>query len=65
MSLLNSFFNNTLLSNLIKIRWIAIIKWEHIQRVFIKFERNESETARRLRMHRKTFQKIFNKRATR
>ena len=54
MSLLTSFSNNTLLSNLIKIRWIAIIKWKHIQRVFIQFERNESETARRLRMHRRT-----------
>ena len=39
------------------------IRWEHIQRVFILCERNVSETARRLRMHRRTLQRILNKHA--
>ena len=39
------------------------VKWEHIQRVFIQCERNVSETARRLRMHRRTLQRILNKHA--
>jgi len=39
------------------------IRWEHIQRVFIQCERNVSETARRLRMHRRTLQRILNKHA--
>ena len=39
------------------------IKWEHIQRVFIQCKRNVSETARRLRMHRRTLQRILNKHA--
>ena len=39
------------------------IKWEHIQRVFIQCSRNISETARRLRMHRRTLQRILNKHA--
>ena len=34
------------------------IRWEHIQRVFILCKRNVSETARRLRMHRRTLQRI-------
>ena len=34
------------------------IRWEHIQRVFIQCNRNVSETARRLRMHRRTLQRI-------
>ena len=39
------------------------IRWEHIQRVFIQCKRNVSETARRLRMHRRTLQRILNKHA--
>jgi len=39
------------------------VKWEHIQRVFIQCNRNVSETARRLRMHRRTLQRILNKHA--
>jgi len=41
------------------------IRWEHIQRVFVQCERNVSETARRLRMHRRTLQRILNKHAPR
>jgi len=41
------------------------IRWEHIQRVFIQCSRNVSETARRLRMHRRTLQRILNKHAPR
>ncbi len=41
------------------------IRWEHIQRVFIQCDRNVSETARRLRMHRRTLQRILNKHAPR
>ena len=41
------------------------IRWEHIQRVFIQCKRNVSETARRLRMHRRTLQRILNKHAPR
>ena len=39
------------------------IRWEHIQRIFIQCNRNVSETARRLRMHRRTLQRILNKHA--
>jgi len=39
------------------------IRWEHIQRVFTQCNRNVSETARRLRMHRRTLQRILNKHA--
>tara|TARA_B100001123_G_C14526543_1_gene716484 strand:- start:80 stop:544 length:465 start_codon:yes stop_codon:yes gene_type:complete len=39
------------------------IRWEHIQRVFIQCNRNVSETARRLRMHRRTLQRILSKHA--
>ena len=39
------------------------IRWEHIQRVFIQCNRNVSQTARRLRMHRRTLQRILNKHA--
>ena len=39
------------------------VKWEHIQRVFVQCKRNVSETARKLRMHRRTLQRILNKRA--
>ena len=41
------------------------IRWEHIQRVFVQCDRNVSETARRLRMHRRTLQRILNKHAPR
>ena len=41
------------------------IRWEHIQRVFVQCNRNVSETARRLRMHRRTLQRILNKHAPR
>ena len=39
------------------------VRWEHIQRVFTQCDRNVSETARRLRMHRRTLQRILNKHA--
>ena len=39
------------------------VRWEHIQRVFSQCNRNVSETARRLRMHRRTLQRILNKHA--
>ena len=39
------------------------VRWEHIQRVFIQCKRNVSETARRVRMHRRTLQRILNKHA--
>ena len=39
------------------------IRWEHIQRVFTQCNRNVSETARRLKMHRRTLQRILNKHA--
>ena len=41
------------------------VRWEHIQRVFEQCGRNVSETARRLAMHRRTLQRILNKRAPR
>ncbi len=41
------------------------IRWEHIQRVFAQCNGNVSETARRLRMHRRTLQRILNKHAPR
>ena len=37
------------------------IRWEHIQRVFEQCDRNVSETARRLNMHRRTLQRILGK----
>jgi len=37
------------------------VRWEHIQRVYEQCDRNVSETARRLRMHRRTLQRILNK----
>ena len=40
-------------------------KGNAIQRVFIQCNRNVSETARRLRMHRRTLQRILNKHAPR
>ena len=39
------------------------VRWEHIQRVFEQCERNVSETARRLKMHRRTLQRILSKHA--
>ena len=39
------------------------VRWEHIQRVYEMCERNVSETARRLNMHRRTLQRILAKRA--
>jgi two-component system response regulator RegA len=39
------------------------VRWEHIQRVFEQCDRNVSETARRLDMHRRTLQRILSKRA--
>lgn len=41
------------------------VRWEHIQRVFEACDRNVSETARRLSMHRRTLQRILAKRAPR
>jgi len=41
------------------------VRWEHIQRVFEQCRRNVSETARRLKMHRRTLQRILNKHAPR
>ncbi len=38
------------------------VRWEHIQRVFEQCDRNVSETARRLHMHRRTLQRILAKR---
>jgi two-component system, response regulator RegA len=37
------------------------VRWEHIQRVYEQCDRNVSETARRLRMHRRTLQRILAK----
>ena len=39
------------------------VKWEHIHRVFELCNRNVSETARRLKMHRRTLQRILSKHA--
>ena len=39
------------------------VKWEHIHRVFELSNRNVSETARRLKMHRRTLQRILSKRS--
>ncbi len=41
------------------------VRWEHIQRVYELCERNVSETARRLKMHRRTLQRILAKRSPR
>ncbi len=41
------------------------VRWEHIQRVYEQCDRNVSETARRLNMHRRTLQRILNKYAPR
>ncbi len=39
------------------------VRWEHIQRVYEQCDRNISETARRLSMHRRTLQRILAKRS--
>lgn len=39
------------------------VKWEHIQRVYELCNRNVSETARRLGMHRRTLQRILAKKS--
>ena len=41
------------------------VRWEHIQRVYELCDRNVSETARRLSMHRRTLQHILAKRSPR
>ena len=41
------------------------VRWEHIQRIFELCDRNVSETARRLKMHRRTLQRIRSKHAPR
>ncbi len=39
------------------------VRWEHIQRVLEESGQNVSETARRLKMHRRTLQRILGKHA--
>jgi two-component system response regulator RegA len=39
------------------------VRWEHIQRIYEQCDRNVSETARRLNMHRRTLQRILAKRS--
>lgn len=41
------------------------VRWEHIQRVYELCDRNVTETARRLNMHRRTLQRILGKRSPR
>ena len=41
------------------------VRWEHIQRIYEQCDRNVSETARRLAMHRRTLQRILAKRSPR
>ncbi len=41
------------------------VKWEHIHRVYELCDRNVSETARRLEIHRRTLQRMLSKRAPR
>jgi two-component system response regulator RegA len=41
------------------------VRWEHFQRVYELCDRNVSETARRLGMHRRTLQRILAKRSPR
>ncbi len=41
------------------------VRWEHIQRIYEQCDRNVSETARRLKMHRRTLQRILAKHAPR
>jgi two-component system response regulator RegA len=39
------------------------VRWGHINRIYELCDRNVSETARRLKMHRRTLQRVLNKRA--
>ena len=39
------------------------VKWEHINRIFELCNRNVSETARKLKMHRRTLQRILSKKS--
>ena len=39
------------------------VKWEHILRIYEQCDRNVTETARRLQMHRRTLQRILRKHA--
>jgi two-component system response regulator RegA len=39
------------------------VRWEHTQRVLAQCGRNVSDAARRLRMHRRTLQRLLSKRA--
>jgi two-component system, response regulator RegA len=39
------------------------VRWEYIQRILTQCGRNVSDTARRLRMHRRTLQRLLSKRA--
>merc|ERR1711977_723993 len=41
------------------------VKWEHIHRVFELCNRNVSETAKKIKMHRRTLQRILSKRSPR
>lgn len=41
------------------------VRWEHIQRIYEQCGRNVSETARQLKMHRRTLQRILAKRSPR
>jgi len=41
------------------------LRWEHIQRVYELCDRNVSETARRLKLHRRTLQRILAKHSPR
>lgn len=41
------------------------VRWEHVQQVYELCDRNVSETARRLNMHRRTLQRILAKRSPR
>nr|WP_269812733.1 ActR/PrrA/RegA family redox response regulator transcription factor [Aurantimonas marina] len=41
------------------------VRWEHIQRIYELCDRNVSETARRLSVHRRTLQRILAKHARR
>ncbi|EKE44694.1 photosynthetic apparatus regulatory protein RegA [Oceaniovalibus guishaninsula JLT2003] len=41
------------------------VRWEHIHRIYEQCDRNVSETARRLNMHRRTLQRILAKRSPR
>lgn len=38
------------------------LRWEHMLRIFHQCDQNVSETARRLKMHRRTLQRMLNKR---